>query len=89
MSKTISAVYQERLQAIVERGRYQDAEEVLEEALHLLDVRDAELERRRVGARDGFAQIERGDFKYLDELDEEDLIQRALTKAAAEVGKAS
>lgn len=81
MAVTLSASIEAALRAKVESGEYESVESVVEAALHLLDVRDFELERRREGAREGFAQIERGEFKYLDEIDEEEIMQRALEQA--------
>lgn len=81
MAVTLPASVEAAILAKVESGQYESVESVVETALHLLDVHDFELERRREGAREGFAQIERGEFKYLDEIDEEEIMQRALTQA--------
>lgn len=51
----------------IESGQYKNASSVLQEAFHLLDVRDAAREDEREAVREGFAQIERGESVVVDD----------------------
>jgi antitoxin ParD1/3/4 len=67
--------YQEKvIEALVESGRYQNADEVLREGLRLVEQRAAEeaarLEGLREAAQAGFDALDRGAFKEFDSVEE-------------------
>jgi putative addiction module CopG family antidote len=81
MSIELSESEESYIRQKVESGQYESVSRLLQEASHLLDVRDAELEADREAVRAGFEQIERGEFVYLDELNTSELLKRALDAA--------
>src|SRR5215468_1645060 len=67
--------HQEKLiDKLVGSGRYQNASEVLREGLRLVEQREAEdaakLKVLRKAAREGFAALDRGEFKEFDSIDD-------------------
>ena len=71
MNVTLSRQSTELIQQMVDSGRYQTADEVLEEALIALDDQ-LRLERLRAAIDIGDAQIERGEYEiFTPELAEE------------------
>jgi antitoxin ParD1/3/4 len=73
------------VQAKVESGRYNSASEVVEEALHLLEQRDADLKEFRARVDEGLASLDRGEgvdgevfmHAMLDELDAKEAKRKA------------
>ena len=61
MNITLSPKIQELIQEMVDSGNYAGPDEVLEEALHLLNDRDSQTERFRESLIDAHEQIARGE----------------------------
>ncbi len=73
MNIVLSRQSEELIQQMVDSGRYRSADEVLEEALLVLDEQ-LRLERLRAAIAIGDEQIERGEYEFLtpelrDEMD--------------------
>jgi len=67
----------------IQTGQYRTAQEVFQEAFHLLDVRDAEREEYRRSVREGFEQIQRGEYVVFDDEFEQGLFDKAMAVAEA------
>jgi antitoxin ParD1/3/4 len=61
MSVTLSPQTEALIRRKLEAGRYATVDDVITEALRVLDARDRRIEQMRESVRDGFAAIERGE----------------------------
>ena len=61
MSVTLSPQTEALIRRTLEAGRYATVDDVIAEALRVLDARDRRVEQMRESVRDGFAAIERGE----------------------------
>jgi putative addiction module CopG family antidote len=61
MNITLSPKIQQLIQKMVDRGNYAGPDEVMEEALHLLEDRDSQTDRFRESLVEAHAQIARGE----------------------------
>jgi antitoxin ParD1/3/4 len=73
MSLTLSPELEQLVDKKVKSGMYKTASEVVREALRLLEERDQSVTLRRE-VREGFAQIERGEYTEYDEHTIKDLV---------------
>jgi antitoxin ParD1/3/4 len=61
MSVTLNRWIEDLIRNQIESGRYHTTNEVLEEALRLLEARDRRVQQLRDSVSEGFAAIERGE----------------------------
>jgi antitoxin ParD1/3/4 len=61
MSVTLTPRIEDMVRNQIETGRYHTTDEVLEEALRLLEARDRRVQQLRDSVLEGFAAIERGE----------------------------
>ena len=93
---TLNVVLTEKQQdfvaALVQSGRYRDVSEVVDEALRLIESRDADdtikLERLRAEIDVGIAAIERGDYVEFSDPESMNAYLSQVAKAAMTEGEA-
>ncbi len=82
MNVSLTPESEKLVQAKVQSGRYNSASEVVEEALHLLEGREADLKEFRARVDEGLASLDRGEG-----VDGEEFMQRMLDELDAKEAK--
>ena len=86
MSVVLSPETEEMIREKVESGHFPTADEVVQEALRLLDARERQLAHLRAEVAKGLDQLDRGEGAELTAERMDQIFQRALDNSAA--GKA-
>ncbi len=85
--------HEEVIDRLVKSGRYQNASEVLRDGLRLVEQREAQeaakLQALREAARAGFASIDSGRYRHIEDSDLEDLIHELGRQAKGRADKAA
>lgn len=81
MSVTLNRRIEDLIRNQIETGRYHSTDEVLEEALRLLEARDRHVQQLRDSVAEGFAAIERGEGIELTPESMEERVRRAAERA--------
>ena len=85
----LTAHHESIIEALVSSGRYQNASEVLREGLRLIEAREAreaaKLEAMRSAAQLGFADLDEGRYRDLQDDELEDFVARLGSNAGGRV----
>ena len=80
MNVSLSPELEKLVKEKVESGKYPTADDVVREGLQLLKERDEEFEALRRDIREGFEDIERGDYEDYDDDSLKDLFEDIKTR---------
>jgi antitoxin ParD1/3/4 len=81
MTRQLTAKHEALVEQIVASGRYESADQVLDEALHLLQEREERRQWLRQELQKGFDQAERGELIEFTAEYREEILRRAIQSA--------